>query len=110
VRVEGHTDSVGSADYNKKLSEQRAGSVVKWLTGHGVAADRLTSVGVGKDKPIVANDTETNRALNRRVEFHIEDQETTVKEMVKTPEGTTAPAPPKSAVQPKKPEAAPKTP
>ena len=103
VRVEGHTDSVGSADYNKKLSQQRAAAVVKWLTDHGVAADRVTGVGIGKDKPLVANDTEANRALNRRVEFHIEDQETTVKEMVKTPQGGTVKAPPKDPVQPKAP-------
>ncbi len=105
VRVEGHTDNVGSADYNKKLSQERAAAVVKWLTAHGVATDRLTPLGQGKDKPLVANDTEANRALNRRVEFHIEDQESTVKEMVKTPEGSTVVAPPKDAVQPQKPDA-----
>ena len=94
VRVEGHTDNVGSSDYNKKLSQQRAESVIAWLTSHGVAADRLTAKGMGKESPLVANDTDLNRALNRRVEFHIEDQEQTVKEMVKTPGGD-KPAPPK---------------
>ena len=103
VRVEGHTDNVGSSDYNKKLSQQRAESVIKWLSSHGIAADRLTAKGMGKETPLVPNDTELNRALNRRVEFHIEDQAETVKEMVKTPGGGTVVAPPKDAVQPKKP-------
>lgn len=94
VRVEGHTDSVGSADYNKKLSAQRAQSVVKWLVAHGVPADHLTAVGMGKERPLVPNDTDANRALNRRVEFHIEDQAPTTKEVVKTPGGALVPAPP----------------
>ncbi|MEO8796243.1 MAG: OmpA family protein, partial [Polyangiaceae bacterium] len=94
VRVEGHTDSVGSSEYNKKLSQQRADAVVKWLGSHGVAADRLTAKGMGEESPLVANDTEQNRALNRRVEFHIEDQEQTVKEIVKTPTGDKVVVPP----------------
>jgi OmpA-OmpF porin, OOP family len=94
VRVEGHTDSTGTAEYNKKLSAQRAESVVNWLVSHGISRDRLTSVGMGKESPMVPNDTEANRALNRRVEFHIEDQESTVKELVKTPAGATIVAPP----------------
>ena len=103
VRVEGHTDNVGSSEYNKKLSQQRADSVIKWLSSHGIAADRLTAKGMGKETPLVPNDTELNRGLNRRVEFHIEDQETTVKEMVKTPGGGTVVAPPKDPIQPKAP-------
>ncbi len=103
VRVEGHTDNVGTPPYNLKLSQQRADSVIKWLSSHGIAADRLEAKGMGLTKPLVPNDTEANRALNRRVEFHIEDQEQTVKEMVKTPGGGTVVAPPKDAVQPKKP-------
>ncbi len=94
VRVEGHTDSVGNAAYNKKLSQQRAQAVVTWLTAHGVEKERLTAEGIGKDRPMVPNDTELNRALNRRVEFHIEAQDTTTKEVVKKPGGTTEPAPP----------------
>jgi OOP family OmpA-OmpF porin len=100
VRVEGHTDDIGSAEYNKKLSQQRADSVVKWLSSHGVAADRLKAVGIGKDRPLVPNTNDASRALNRRVEFHIETQDETVKEMVKTPGGTTVAAPPKDPVQP----------
>jgi outer membrane protein OmpA-like peptidoglycan-associated protein len=103
VRVEGHTDNKGAAAYNEKLSQQRADSVIKWLIGHGVAADRLVAKGMGLTTPLVPNDTETNRALNRRVEFHIEDQTETVKEMVKTPGGQTLTAPPKAADQPPRP-------
>jgi hypothetical protein len=103
VRVEGHTDNKGSAAYNVKLSQQRADSVIKWLSSHGIAADRLVAKGMGLVNPIVPNDTEANRALNRRVEFHIEDQAQTVKEMVKTPGGQTQVAPPKAADQPARP-------
>jgi len=94
VRVEGHTDSIGTSEYNLKLSAQRAQSVVNWLAAYGVERDRLRSVGMGKESPMVPNDSDANRALNRRVEFHIEDQETTVKELVKTPGGGTTAAPP----------------
>ncbi len=94
VRVEGHTDSIGSSAYNKKLSGQRAQSVVNWLVAQGVARERLTSVGMGKESPMVPNDSDANRALNRRVEFHIEEQDTTTKEFVKTPGGGTTAAPP----------------
>jgi outer membrane protein OmpA-like peptidoglycan-associated protein len=88
VRIEGHTDNVGSADYNKKLSQQRADAVMKWLSSHGIAADRLKAVGMGKERELVPNTTEANRALNRRVEFHIEEQDTTGKEVIKTTTGT----------------------
>ena len=72
--VEGHTDNKGSAASNKKLSAARAASVVKWLVDHGIVASRLSSVGVGFDRPIETNDTEEGRTSNRRVEFHIKDK------------------------------------
>ncbi|MFO0673256.1 MAG: OmpA family protein [Polyangiaceae bacterium] len=72
VRVEGHTDNKGSAALNRKLSANRAASVVKWLVSHGIDAARLTSAGFGPDKPIDDNKTEAGRRQNRRVEFHIE--------------------------------------
>jgi len=75
VTVEGHTDSVGSSQFNTVLSQQRAEAVVKWLTGHGVAKDRLSAQGMGKEQPIMPNDTDAGRAANRRVEFHIEIQD-----------------------------------
>jgi OOP family OmpA-OmpF porin len=72
VTVEGHTDSAGSPEYNRLLSQQRAEAVVKWLTDHGVARERLSAQGMGKEQPIMPNDTDAGRAANRRVEFHIE--------------------------------------
>lgn len=72
VRVEGHTDDRGSAAMNKKLSADRAASVVTWLSTHGIDKGRLTSKGFGPDKPIADNKTDEGRRQNRRVEFHIE--------------------------------------
>jgi OOP family OmpA-OmpF porin len=94
VTVEGHTDSVGSSEINKALSQQRADAVVKWLTDHGVAKERLLGQGMGKEHPIMPNDTDAGRAANRRVEFHIEMQDTTTHEMVKPATGDAVAAPP----------------
>lgn len=58
---------------NKKLSGDRAASVVKWLAGHGIDKTRLSSSGFGQEKPIDSNATEDGRRQNRRVEFHIEN-------------------------------------
>ena len=71
IRVEGHTDNVGRPDYNKSLSDKRANSVMKWLTDHGIAKERLIAKGYGQEQPIDANDNETGRANNRRVAFTI---------------------------------------
>jgi OmpA-OmpF porin, OOP family len=71
IAVHGHTDSRGSASYNRELSLRRARSVVKYLTDKGVAASRLDALGFGADKPIASNDTDQGRATNRRVEFKI---------------------------------------
>ena len=72
LRVEGHTDNKGDAANNKKLSQQRAETVAKWLTDHGIDKARLSSAGFGSEKPIDSNDTEPGRTNNRRVEFHVE--------------------------------------
>ncbi len=69
IEVQGHTDNKGSANYNKTLSEKRAASVKEYLVSHGVDPSRLTSHGYGFDRPLVPNDSEQNRALNRRVQF-----------------------------------------
>ncbi len=69
LEVQGHTDNVGQAGYNLKLSQQRADAVRAYLTGHGIEPARLVSKGFGMDQPILANDTEAHRALNRRVQF-----------------------------------------
>jgi outer membrane protein OmpA-like peptidoglycan-associated protein len=74
VRVEGHTDNKGSAALNKKLSKDRAASVVKWLVAHAIEPARLTSQGFGPERPIGDNKTEEGRKQNRRVEFHIESR------------------------------------
>jgi OOP family OmpA-OmpF porin len=69
LSVEGHTDNVGSPASNKTLSEARAKSVVSAIVGQGVAADRLSPVGYGQDKPVADNSTEEGKAKNRRVEL-----------------------------------------
>ncbi|MBL8613371.1 MAG: OmpA family protein, partial [Myxococcales bacterium] len=75
VAIEGHTDNKGSAVYNKNLSQNRANSVMQWLVQHGVAANRLEAHGYGLEKPIADNATEEGRAANRRVEFHILEED-----------------------------------
>lgn len=71
LRVEGHTDNVGPAAYNKGLSARRASAVVRYLVGKGIAAERLAAEGVGLERPIATNETALGRAKNRRVEFTI---------------------------------------
>jgi outer membrane protein OmpA-like peptidoglycan-associated protein/tetratricopeptide (TPR) repeat protein len=71
IEISGHTDNIGTAVYNKKLSEARAKSVVDYLIGKGIKSDRLTFVGYGFDKPIATNDTEEGRQMNRRTEFKV---------------------------------------
>ncbi|MCG5054825.1 MAG: OmpA family protein [Myxococcales bacterium] len=71
LRVEGHTDSRGSASYNRKLSQARAESVVQWFVGQGLDPGRFVAEGFGEDKPIDTNKTEAGRQTNRRVQFII---------------------------------------
>lgn len=71
VQVEGHTDSTGSAQINKKLSQARAESVLKYLAGKGVAKKRMVAKGFGPERPIASNDDDAGREQNRRVEFNI---------------------------------------
>lgn len=73
VRIEGHTDSRGSARKNLKLSQRRADSVRDYMVAAGVDEGRLVPVGFGEDVPIDTNRTRAGRAQNRRVEFHIID-------------------------------------
>jgi outer membrane protein OmpA-like peptidoglycan-associated protein len=67
VQVEGYTDSVGSAEYNQKLSENRAAAVKDFLASQGVAQSSMTSEGFGKNDPVADNSTSSGRAENRRV-------------------------------------------
>jgi len=71
VEIQGHTDNIGSEKYNQKLSLQRAETVKNFLVAKGIAADRLTTVGFGKIKPIMDNKSEQGRGLNRRIELKI---------------------------------------
>ena len=71
VEVTGHTDSVGSADFNQRLSEQRANSVGNYLIGQGLVRERFEIIGMGKNYPIADNATDAGRALNRRVEIRV---------------------------------------
>ncbi len=69
--VEGHTDSIGDAGFNKTLSSKRAGAVRDYILSRGINAERMTAVGYGEERPIADNATEDGRAKNRRVEFKI---------------------------------------
>ena len=71
IEVAGHTDSTGSRAYNMTLSERRAGSVVSYLSGRGIARERMIAVGAGPDHPVDTNETAEGRAQNRRVEITI---------------------------------------
>jgi outer membrane protein OmpA-like peptidoglycan-associated protein/tetratricopeptide (TPR) repeat protein len=71
VEISGHTDNVGSESANKILSEKRAASVVNFLLSKGISKDRLIYKGYGESAPIAPNDTEENRALNRRTSVKI---------------------------------------
>lgn len=71
VRIEGHTDSQGNPNYNRKLSKERAQSVKKYFVEKGIAAGRLQPKGYGPDKPITDGTDEASHEINRRVEFTI---------------------------------------
>jgi outer membrane protein OmpA-like peptidoglycan-associated protein len=74
VTVEGHTDDVGDDAYNQDLSLRRARAVVEHLVQRGVPRDRLTARGLGKARPVAANDSDDGRKRNRRVEIVIDDR------------------------------------
>jgi outer membrane protein OmpA-like peptidoglycan-associated protein len=69
IAINGHTDNIGSRDYNIKLSEQRAAAVVDAIVASGISRNRMNSGGFGPDQPIADNNTEKGRAKNRRVEL-----------------------------------------
>ncbi|MFP4556284.1 MAG: OmpA family protein [Bacteroidales bacterium] len=71
IEVGGHTDNVGSAEYNKTLSDNRAKSVANYLTNNGIDSERITWKGYGLTKPIGDNSTEEGRAENRRTEIRV---------------------------------------
>ncbi len=73
VEIAGHTDNVGSDQYNKDLSQQRANAVRTYLTLNGIDASRLNAIGYGEGQPIDSNESEDGRAANRRVEFIVKN-------------------------------------
>lgn len=73
VKIEGHTDSQGSADYNAQLSQRRAEAVRNFLVNNGISPERITAQGMGEDYPIATNSTAAGRLQNRRVEVTITD-------------------------------------
>jgi outer membrane protein OmpA-like peptidoglycan-associated protein len=75
ILVEGHTDSRGSDTTNMALSKARADSVSSFMVSKGVAADRITSTGLGPSRPVADNNTAEGRAMNRRVEIVIQSME-----------------------------------
>jgi outer membrane protein OmpA-like peptidoglycan-associated protein len=72
LTVVGHTDNVGSNDYNQKLSERRAHSVARYLESKRVNSMRLALAGKGENQPVAANNSESGRQANRRVEIYVE--------------------------------------
>jgi len=71
IRVNGHTDNIGNAEFNKNLSRDRAKAIYDYFISKGIAASRLSFAFFGSTHPIADNDTEEGRAINRRVEFEI---------------------------------------
>lgn len=69
IQIQGHTDSVGAADYNRQLSEKRAKAVMEWLIQEGIDRKRLSAIGLGEARPIANNDSAEGRERNRRVEL-----------------------------------------
>lgn len=100
VRIEGHTDDFGSTKYNDDLSQNRANSVMAYLTERGIASGRLEAQGVGKRRPLVDNSTPEGRQKNRRVEFHIVRQKGQPAGAPPTPLTPTLPATPPPAPSP----------
>ena len=74
VEIAGHTDNVGDANYNLKLSDDRAKSVVSYLVSKGISISRLYPVGYGKEVPVATNETEEGKQLNRRTELIITEK------------------------------------
>jgi outer membrane protein OmpA-like peptidoglycan-associated protein len=71
VEISGHTDNVGSKEFNLQLSQKRAESVVQFLVSNGIDKSRLIAVGYGETRPIADNSSEAGRTENRRTEMKI---------------------------------------
>ena len=75
LSIEGHTDSVGSDDYNQQLSERRASSVRNYMAEAQVSSNLMRTTGFGKARPVATNDTPEGRQRNRRVEIVIQNDD-----------------------------------
>ena len=71
IELSAHTDDIGTDDYNDQLSSKRGESAMEYIVKKGIDRSRLTSVGYGKRRPLVPNDSDAHRAINRRVEFKV---------------------------------------
>lgn len=112
VLIEGHTDNVGSRNYNVDLSQRRAKAVLDYLVSKGIDRKRLSSKGFGFDQPIATNDTPLGRAKNRRVEFRLvkSEVETAPREIQVPAAPAPSPAPAAPAPAPSAPSPAPAAP
>jgi OOP family OmpA-OmpF porin len=77
VEVQGHTDNIGRQVYNLSLSQRRALAVVKYLLQEGIGADRMVAKGYGDEQPLTSNDTDSGRAVNRRMQFKVLNEKVT---------------------------------
>ena len=96
LEIQGHTSSEGGAEYNLRLSNDRATAVFTWLVDHGIDPDRLVPRGYGLTQPLMPNDTEPHRQHNRRVQFRLLEQAsgtTPVNSQLRTAPPTDAPPP-----------------
>jgi outer membrane protein OmpA-like peptidoglycan-associated protein len=84
VQILGHTDNIGTADYNQRLSERRAASAADHLAASGISRSRVTTMGLGYRDPIATNQTDAGRQLNRRVELVIYADEAWRQEMIRS--------------------------
>jgi outer membrane protein OmpA-like peptidoglycan-associated protein len=91
LQVEGYTDSIGSDEYNQKLSDNRAGAVRDFLVAQGVSMDNMSATGYGKRSPVADNATTAGRAQNRRVQLVVSGAAIGVQQS--EPDGSAVPAP-----------------
>jgi outer membrane protein OmpA-like peptidoglycan-associated protein len=72
VVITGHTDNVGTQQYNQVLSLERAQTVRNWLVEKGITSNRMRTVGRGQNETVASNETDAGRAENRRIEFYVQ--------------------------------------
>ena len=100
VQVEGYTDSVGSDEYNQKLSENRAGAVRDFLVSQGVSMNNISATGFGKNNPVADNSTAAGKAQNRRVNLVVSGDAIGIHQSAAPEGGEAAPPPPTGTANP----------